>query len=118
MSQKKASEAVVDAEFTELSKESADETAGKTETQETSPLRFGYTVGVNEDGSFVFDLHGEDKGIVQLLGLTRFAEYQIERIHNISMKQGDALLNQGLALLFQELQTIKEAVGVKPVDPE
>jgi hypothetical protein len=103
---------ITEAEFTD-----PEESEDEVETSDEKTLRFGYTVGVNDDGSFVFDLHGEDKGIVQLLGLTRFAEYQIERMHNIALKQGDALTNQGLALLFQELQAIKQALGL-PVDEE
>jgi len=80
-------------------------------TEETK-LQFGYTVGVKEDGGFLFELHGEEKGVVQLLGLTKFAENQIDRIHDIALKQGDALLNQGLALIFQEIQVMKKAMGL------
>jgi hypothetical protein len=84
--------------------------------EEVSPLRFGYTVGVREDGTFVFDLHGPDQGVVQLLGLTHFAQAQIERIHNLALNQGDALLNQGLALLYNELQAMKTALNLDQDD--
>jgi hypothetical protein len=86
--------------------------------EDASLMRFGYTVGVKEDGSFIFDLHGEEKGVVQLLGLTKFAENQINRIQDIALKQGDALLNQGLALIFQEIQVMKRAMGLVPNEPD
>ena len=111
-------DAIVEVEVPEDTGEETTEPEQEAAPEEGEELRFGYTVGVRENGGFVFELHGEDKGVVQLLGLTRFAENQIERIHNIALKQGDALLNQGLALLFQELQAIKRAVGITPHDPE
>lgn len=95
--------------------ENADQSEAE-QNEEASPLRFGYTVGVREDGTFVFDLHGPDQGVVQLLGLTHFAQAQIERIHNLALNQGDALLNQGLALLFKELQAVKAALNLDQDD--
>jgi hypothetical protein len=100
----------------EIPTDDLEEEPEEAEADLTETLRFGYTVGVKEDGGFVFELHGEDKGVVQLLGLTRFAENQIERIHDIALKQGDALLNQGLALLYQEIQTMKRAMGINQDD--
>lgn len=57
-----------------------------------SDLRMGYVVGITEDGNFVFDVVGKEQGLLELLGLQKFAESKIKNVLDANQNQGDKLL--------------------------
>lgn len=69
-------------------------------------LAYGYVVGVNKEGGFVFNLLGDDKGIVQLLGLNKFAEKQIETLADSSLNQGLPLVLNALGQIYQKIEEL------------
>lgn len=76
-------------------------------------LKYGYTVGVDEEGKFVFQLHGKEKGFVELLGLTKFAEQQINTLMDSTLGQGLPRVNAGLAMLNGKLEEILERMNAQ-----
>ncbi len=71
-----------------------------------SDLRMGYVVGITEDGNFVFDVVGKEQGLLELLGLQKFAEAKIKNVLDANQNQGDKLLfevGKTVGVLAQEV---------------
>lgn len=81
--------------------------------QEEVEFRFGYTVGVDTEGKFVFHLLGNDRGFVQLLGLTKFAEQQISTLMDANLGQGLPRINAGLAVLNAKLEELLKRMNTE-----
>jgi hypothetical protein len=73
-----------------------------------APIAFGYSVGVDTNGQFVFQLLGEDKGIVQLLGLNKFAETQLNSLMDANLRQGDTLLLEAISQVYKKLDQLQQ----------
>lgn len=102
----------------------SEETTAKVEAAEeeqvnlAEDLKFGYLVGVKGDGSFVFQILGEEKGVVQLMGINQFARRQLEVISDANMNQGEPLLANGINAIGQELVRLRQAVTQLLPKPE
>jgi hypothetical protein len=46
-------------------------------TEQDPQVKCGYFIGLKEDGDFVFEILGDQVGIVELLGLHKFAEHKL-----------------------------------------
>ena len=87
-----------------------------TEAQEEEPknltlsdLRMGYIVGVTEEGNFVFDIVGKSQGLLELLGLQKFAESKVKSVLDANQNQGDKLLfevGKTVTVLAQEVSKL------------
>lgn len=69
-------------------------------------LRMGYVVGITDDGNFVFDVVGKEQGLLELLGLQKFAESKIQSALDANQNQGDKLLfeiGKTVSILAQEV---------------
>jgi hypothetical protein len=76
-------------------------------------LRYGYIVGLKEDGNFVFELIGKQKGLVELLGLHRYAEKKVMQLLDVTQGSGDALIQEVgklIGRLGARLETVVKAV--------
>lgn len=94
-------------------KQSEQEESPFSQSQQEVELRFGYTVGVDTEGKFVFQLLGNDRGFVQLLGLTKFAEQQISTLMDANLGQGLPRINAGLAVLNAKLEELLKRVNTE-----
>ncbi len=76
-------------------------------------LRMGYVVGITEDGNFVFDVVGKEQGLLELLGLQKFAESKIKNVLDANQNQGDKLLFEvakTVGTLAQEVSKLVNAL--------
>lgn len=88
--------------------------------KQTSPVVAAYTVGLREDNSYIFQSHGPDAGLIQLLGLHAFAGHQLKSLMDKVTGTGDAISHKSLKLLealIKSLNAEQENVpgGEKPV---
>ena len=60
-----------------------------------SKVKYAYVVGVNEEtGQFIFDVTGDDVGVVELMGLHAYASTRIKNIVDANQGFGDAISMQ------------------------
>ena len=94
----------------------------KMEQQQISlnDLRMGYVVGITPGGEFVFELLGQSKGLVELLGLHRHATKKVDRIYEDNQMLGDRLVHEvgkAVALINQKVDRIVEKIApIKPAN--
>jgi hypothetical protein len=101
---------VVDAEFQEEPKE---------KQLTISDLKAGYIVGITEEGNFVFELVGQKKGLVELLGMHSHASAKVKAFYDRSQTTGDALVaevGKGLAVLNKKLDQLLGVMAPKKPD--
>lgn len=82
-------------------------------------LRVGYVVGMTDDGNFVFDIFGKQKGLVEVLGLHYHATERVKTLYNQTQMSGDTLVNEvgkALSVLNQKLDAIQQVVAPKKPD--
>jgi hypothetical protein len=78
------------------------------EKKELSPVAVGYTVGVRENGEFVFEVKGSKPGLVELLGVHTFAGRKIDLLYDRAQVEGQA----AVAVQFQQLsQRVQSLAG-------
>lgn len=82
-------------------------------------LKMGYIVGITPDGNFVFEIIGKEKGLVELLGLHKFAEKKVTSLLDSTQGSGDRLI-QELARMIQQVGMKVDAIAkvVAPTKPE
>lgn len=78
-----------------------------------SPLKYGYTVGINEDGGFRFEIHGQEAGLIELLGIHQYADYRISFIQDINQKNGVPALALIMKSHGETLKTILDILTEK-----
>jgi hypothetical protein len=95
-------------------------TASVPAEQKSAPaMTVGYTVGLMSDGHFKFEILGDNKGLVELLGVNAYANKEVQKIHDNAVLSGDRLsheLGQVLNLLNQKLDQLTILVNkVTPI---
>lgn len=117
-------EAALDAETAELDGDivttATDPGGPKPAGEEQPQVRVGYTVALLGDGNFHFEILGEDKGLVELLGIHQYASTQVEKIRQDATMTGDRLsheLGAVLNILNQKLDALLQAGGAKKKSP-
>ena len=91
------------------------------EEQNGDNLRMGYIVGVTNAGNFVFEVLGENKGLVELLGLHAHATAKIQGVYERAQMTGDALIHEvgkALTILNKKLDQILDSNTSKKTDNE
>lgn len=76
-------------------------------------LKIGYVVGLSQEGNFVFDLFGTDKGLVELLGIHEHASFRVRRIYEDAQVSGDRLTHEvgkAVALVNQKLDALLQGL--------
>jgi len=74
-------------------------------------LKSGYTVGYKENGDFVFEIHGEDTGLVQLLGLHEYARHRVEFVRDVNQGYGPAGIIKALNGLGSQVAQLAKLVS-------
>jgi hypothetical protein len=78
----------------------------ETKPVEIPPMTSGYVVGIKDTGEFVFEVLGESPGLVQLLGLHKYAEHRLEVAKDINQGYGTPLLAQQLSQVLSMMKVI------------
>ena len=73
---------------------------------ELPEVEVGYVVGLKPDGAFVFEVLGDKPGLVQLLGLHKYAEHRLDVAKDINQGYGVPLLAQQLTQVQQILKVL------------
>ena len=73
--------------------------------QKNIDLQYGFVVGVKKDGGVVLDMVGEKKGLIEMLGLCKYAEYHLGYTL-------DAASGQGSPVISQQIQQVAEMMKV------
>lgn len=73
---------------------------------EMPEMDVGYLVGLKPDGTFVFEVIGDKPGLVQLLGLHKYAEHRLEVAKDINQGYGIPLLAQTLSQIQQMMKVV------------
>ena len=68
-------------------------------------LQYGFVCGVNADGGVVLDMVGEKRGLIEMLGLCKYAEYHLQYTL-------DAASGQGTPVISQQVQQLGEMMKV------
>lgn len=85
--------------------------AADAEEKEESPVRVGYTVGVREDGNFVFQITGEKPGLVEILGTHVYASKKIGLLYDRSQMEGQQAIAAQFGLLGQKFNKMIETLN-------
>ena len=88
---------------------SATEDEGETKKDKAPDLDHlacGYIVGLQPNGDLVWHVLGEQPGLVQLLGLHKYADYRLNVAVDINQGYGIPLIIKQLAGLGQSVETI------------
>ena len=85
-----------------------------TAQQERHKLRFGLTIGVDEVGQFVVEMHGENPSTVELLGCATLAQRQMQIFVDKQLGQGDHYLATGINEVIKRI----DALGREPETKE
>ncbi len=100
------------------------------EPDTSDEIKYAYVVGVKNNGQFVFDVHGDEIGLIELMGLHQYASRRIQGIFDDNHGTGDAITTQIYktiqelaAKLFEAGQDTEEeilpvATTVEPDDVE
>jgi len=96
------------------------------ELQEEKPmdlndLKIGYVVGLTEDNNFVFQVFGQQRGLVELLGVHGHANKQIDAVYNNAQVMGDRLVHEvgrAVQVMSQKLDHLINTVAPPKADNE
>jgi hypothetical protein len=92
---------VIDAEFVEESQPAP------------PPLKVGYVVGLTEEGNFVFEILGSQRGLVELLGIHQYADRKITAIYDDNQMSGDRLVHEVGKASAMALQKLDQLIGAQ-----
>lgn len=76
------------------------------ETKELPEMSCGYVVGIKPDGGFVFEIVGPEPGLVQLLGLHKYADHRLKLATDMNQGTGFPLVAQQQGQLSEMLRVI------------
>ena len=77
--------------------------------QEKKELKVGYAVGITDEGQFDFAIFGSEPGLVELMGLHKFAELRIQKLLQEKQMSGDTLVHEvgrAVAALHQKVDQL------------
>lgn len=84
------------------------------ETQETQvELRYGFTVGLNSQGELLFEVHGDQMGVVELYGLLTIAETYATDMAAKQLNLPSQRLQTGQRILSEQLAELRNQLGAK-----
>ena len=76
-------------------------------------IKVGYIVGLTKSGDFVFDVLGQEKGLVEVLGIHKYADLRVEQLVDTSQMVGDRLVaevGRAVAALHQKVDDITKVI--------
>lgn len=112
---------VVDAPKLEVVKEQVEgeDVPEKEDTQQPPELKIGYVVGLTPEGRFVFELLGQERGLVELLGIHQHATKRVNRIYDDNQLGGDRLVHEvgkALGVINQKIEQLLNVVAPRKPD--
>ena len=84
---------------------------------EKPELQYGFVVGVNKDGGVVLDMVGEKKGLIEMLGLCKYAEYHLNYTLDAASGQGAPILSQQIHQLAEMMKVLLNLIA-QPRKPQ
>jgi len=75
-------------------------------------LDCGYVVGVTGKGNFVFELVGQERDLLKLIGVQKYADMRVQQTFDQTQATGDALVHEvgkALQIMNQKLDAIVQA---------
>jgi hypothetical protein len=75
-------------------------------------IKLGYVVGVDDQDELLFQIMGPRTDLLNLLGLHRYAEDQIEQIKNANLRAGWPVLAQQLDAIASQIKVITQTLSV------
>lgn len=84
-------------------------------------LKIGYVVGLTEDNNFVFQVFGQNQGLVELLGIHGHANKQIDAAYNNAQVMGDRLVHEvgrAVQVMSQKIDYLINTVAPPKADNE
>ena len=82
------------AEAVEVAAEATGAEGGAPTSVSLEDLKIGYVVGLTAEDRFVFELFGQNKGLVELLGIHQHASRKVNRVYDDQQMSGDRLLHE------------------------
>lgn len=96
----------------EVKAEEVKEPTSEEEQIKLNELKIGYVVGLTKEGNFIFNIFGENQGLVELLGINAHAAKQINKIYNNSQIEGDRLVLEVARALGEMNEKIEKIMSV------
>lgn len=98
---------------TQEEKPEADAPTAESDTPsvEVPDLDYGYVVGVKPDGQFHFEALGSNQGLVQLLGVHKYAEHRLSVATDINQQYGFPVLAQQVHQLTEMMKVLLNVIG-------
>jgi hypothetical protein len=84
-----------------------------------SGVRIGYIVAVTKEGKFLFEVLGQDPGLIELLGVHAHAKAKVESMYDLAQGRGEGLLHQlgeAVFLLNKKLDNLLKVILPKKPD--
>lgn len=81
-----------------------------TSEEEEDELVCSYTVGLKKGGDFIFEVDGEDPGLVQLLGLHQYAQHRLTFAKDVNQGYGFPVVMKQLNQIGQMMQVLLNMV--------
>lgn len=84
-------------------------------------LAVGYVVGMDQQGNFIFQVVGQQPGLVELLGIHSFAGERVKDLFNAKQGKGDPLVNEvgkAVMALHQKVDQLLNVIAPKKPDNE
>lgn len=69
-------------------------------------IQCGYVVAIKQSGEFVFETLGTNCGLIQLLGIHKYAEHRLMLAKDINQKHGFPVVTQQLNEIGRMLQVL------------
>lgn len=95
---------------TKVNKQEQPATSESTPPATQRKVRVGLTAAVLEDGEFVFNIHGTNPGLVELLGLVEFAKKVVDAQLKDQLNIDEAAVVEQLGKLKEEVTGLSERV--------
>jgi len=57
-------------------------------------IKIGYVVGLQEDDTLIFNIIGDSSGLINILGIHKYAEHRVKYLLDNSQITGDRLIHE------------------------
>lgn len=104
-------EQVTEPQTTVNVKEDAPKAESDVPSVDIPELEYGYVVGVQPDGGFVFQTVGAKQGLVQMLGVHQYAKHRLDVATDINQQYGYPLLAQQVHNLTEMVKVMLNMVS-------
>lgn len=74
-------------------------------------IKYGFVVGVQQDGAVVLDMIGEKKGLIEMLGLCKYAEYHLNYTLDAASGQGAPIISQQIHQLAEMMKVLLNVIA-------